>query len=344
MKKILLVGNYFAGNYGDDLLMLAARKGLKKSFPDAEIKVMAGGKGADYPLPPAGIRSLLKFNFIGAKKGLEWCDFVVFGGGGLLNVEVPASIRIWGKVIKKASKLSKKVYLLGQSFPEVSSSKLLKLLSMVELVTVRDCRSYKFLQRLDVKCPVRLTADLVFSLDAEQIPQGSSKFDEEFVAVNVREYENLDKEFLVEQISRLVDHYTENTPLSVYFVPFGPGDAKIMNHIISHNTHSGRVLLVDSGIEEALDVIRAAKAVISVRLHPSIVASIFKKPLFGMSYSSKTLSFFEDSEVAHLDLRHSEELNHSELVEMKGLNDAQVQDLKKRSLDNFKYLRLIIEQ
>ena len=347
MKKILLVGNYGAGNHGDNLLMIAARLGIKKAMPDSEIRVMSPGKDADYPLPPAGIRSWLKLKFIKANKGLDWCDYVVFGGGGLLNTEVPRSLAIWGKVIDKAYKAGRRIYMLGQSFADSPSSKLNKLLTKVELVTVRDTSSYNFIQRSSLNVPVRLTADLVFGLNKDQLSVDKNKFDEDFVVINLRDYKHVAPELVLSIAEDVVNYFTSNTPYSLYLVPFGPSDESMHKHLLEHFKDNGRVIPLSEDEQECIDAVRHSKGVVSVRLHPCLIGMIFDKPVLNLSYSSKTSGLMGDLEANYIDLRTEADFEariEAFATDVSNAKSIDVKSLKGKADDNFKFLKLMIEQ
>jgi polysaccharide pyruvyl transferase WcaK-like protein len=291
------------------------------------------------------LRSWLKLNFIRSNAGIKWCDFVVFGGGGLLNSEVPRSISIWGKVINKAVNENKGVYMLGQSFSNASSPRILNLISKVNLVTVRDSLSYQALSRLNCSTPVRLTSDLVFDLSAEQISSGKTKFDDQFIVLNLRKYINTDQDAVFNTVNKIISYISKNTPYSIYLVPFGPGDTEVLSKLQAEHTDNGRVVLLPHDKQECLDAIRSSKAVISMRLHPSIIGLVNSKPVLGLSYSSKVLGLLKDNEVPCLDLNEEYEGDVNILLDdlLSIKYDLDLDNLSLKATDNFKFLQIMVE-
>ncbi len=352
MPNILLVGNYGAKNFGDDLLMLAAKKGLKKYFPDYDITVMA--PGGDVPLPAAGVRSTVKMSSFHAKKAMKKADFVVFGGGGLFNSEVPYSIFIWGKVIKMAKSLGKSVFMLGQSF--AGAEGVSKALKDISFITTRDSSSYQVAQRMHLQCPVRLCSDLVFMFDKEQIPIKDLEFDDDkFVLLNLRDYVGLDPEKSKAILDLVVEFFTTETSYSIYLLPFGDGDTKFLRDLSAHYKNNGKVFQLPYDEEACFAALSKCQALISSRLHPLIVAMILGKPFLSLSYSSKVLSMLRDLNLEewNVDLRSKwTETNlklriqgMEQLVDgyRPQLTDEVMSDARKKADDNFRLLSVFLE-
>lgn len=349
VSKILLVGNYGASNFGDDLLLIASKMGLKKEFPEAEILVMAPKKPYDYPLPASGVRSALSFKELRARKGISECDVVVFGGGGLLNAEVPYSVFIWGRVIKLAAKYGKPVFMLGQSFSDLESVKIKELLKLCDFVTVRDNVSARVVDEYEVSVPCRLTSDLVFSLDPDKIPLEKHKFDdEEFVVLNLREYEYLDSDQLVLAADMIIEHFSENTSCSVYLMPFSGEDMGLLERVAEKHRDNGRVFLLPHRSGICLSAISKSKMVISSRLHPNIVGLVLGRPVRCLSYSSKCIGLMKDIGLADAVFDLRAEFNKKHFSDFLTGFGSQIkfdlENIRKKARDNFRLLKTFIEE
>jgi len=346
VKKILLVGNYNAGNIGDDLLKNAALKGLAEIFPHAEVKLMCN-KG-DAPLFPAGVRSYLKFNYFKAKKAVKWCDLVIFGGGGLLNTDVLYSLRIWGKVIKNAYKINRPVVMLGQSFSEKITLELEDLLEMINFITLRDTFSKKILLRLDLKVPYMKTADLVFLMDVIGKNKFVSEFNE-YVLLNLREYRKLNSTETLLKAKEIVDRILLESSNGVYLVPFDKQDEGILKQLESNYSKSGRVKLLKINLDNYVSVLKGAKYIISMRLHLLLLAVLFEKPLLALSYASKVRSTFRDLDLEDyvVDLRSDKSYlpkgNLCNYLNEQADNKIDVSALRKKARSNFELLRAFVD-
>jgi len=233
MQKFVLIGNYGAGNWGDDLLCLSTIKGIQDHFIGADIKVLAANPelakkncGVDNVeflyLFPAGVRSFFNYTFSGKLKvttaAVKAADIVIFGGGGLLNAEVPRSMSIWGKQIIMAAKLGRRIAMLGQSFPkenlEEHKAAFLRLMNKVEFVTVRDPISYDVITKLKSKTIVKRAADLVTALDLNLVNKDVA----EELVINFRFYDGIDDEVLLKRAVSIVKFIMEHTEFNLKFV------------------------------------------------------------------------------------------------------------------------------
>ena len=78
----LLIGNYGAGNLGDELL----KEYFLRAFPQIQWTVLsASPSGGDLPRLPFGLRSVLTTRWWRTLTALSSCNAVVFGGGSLFT-------------------------------------------------------------------------------------------------------------------------------------------------------------------------------------------------------------------------------------------------------------------
>lgn len=291
MKKILLVGNYNDGNFGDDMLLIALKKGLSKIYPNYKYLVMAPREPRDFPLPPAGIRSFLKLNFVKARRAFRDSDLVILGGGGLLNPEEPRSIYIWGKVIRYACRAKKPIVMLAQSFAEKRRASIESLLNKVDLITVRDKLSLISVNKYAPSCPVREAADLAFLLDRNYFKSTVTKFEhDKFIVLNLRDYAYVDRSHLLHIAQNIVDYLLKYTNFAVYLLPFHADDLKLLRDFKELYNDNGRVFVLPHDKRECYAAIEQSSGVVSQRLHPLIAGMICDKPLFALSYSTKVAS------------------------------------------------------
>lgn len=91
--RCLLIGNYGAGNLGDELL----REYFLTTFPEVDWTVLsADPRGLELPRLPMGVRSFLTTPWWKTLLAMKSCDAVVFGGGSLLtDTESVTACRLW---------------------------------------------------------------------------------------------------------------------------------------------------------------------------------------------------------------------------------------------------------
>jgi polysaccharide pyruvyl transferase WcaK-like protein len=342
VNNILVIGNYGAGNIGDDLLMEACVKGLRSVFYDAVIVTM--GPRADAPLPPAGIMSTIKLNWFKARKAMKQADLVVFGGGGLFNPEVPYSMFVWGRALKMANSLKKPVVMLGQSFPDYNLGSLVGVLDRSEFVTVRDSISEKVLAKLNSDTPVKRTADLVFGLDFDTEYEFASEFDE-YVCVNLRSYKGLSDDHVLNVACGVLDKLLKETSLGVYLVPFAREDAKILRRLCKIYEDTGRFRVLDFDMNLALAALKNSNGIISERLHPLIVGAIMRKPIYALAYNTKVEGFMADMALPEYcyDLKSEHEPIFDGFSEDMIADDKMLQETKAKTKSNYELLKVLVD-
>lgn len=284
MSKVLLVGNYGVGNVGDDLLREGALGQLDKL--GAEVVVCGPGKDCDTPLPPAGVRSLFSLNIFKFWKSLWSTDYVVFGGGGLLNPEESRSLFIWGHVIMWAFIFRRPAYMIGQSFSSVNS--VVKfLLNKVEKVSVRDELSYNLLIEAGFYNVVR-SYDLAWSLKVAKV----SDLKENVVGLNIRKYDSIEDAYMKDILVVLMSEFKRLGLKKIRFLNFDKNDGDYFDSLIGGELEL-EVKYIDDKKEDLIKAMSECELVVTERLHAGIMAVKLGLKVVPLSYSSKVKSMFE---------------------------------------------------
>lgn len=347
------MGNYNAGNLGDDLLLSSIKLHIRKYLPEYNVEFVAPNKPTDYYLFPTGIMSFLKFKWIKTLYGFYKADVLVLGGGGLLNPEEYRSLFVWGTQIVMAKLFRLKVVCLANSFP-FSDSKLYRyLLKKIDFFTVRDSASYNFLNKIELKVPIKLASDLAFAAKTELYNDAELEFDaDDFIVLNLRSYKHIDLEVQIELYHEIVDYITANTNLSLYLLPFAKEDVGFLREMNNLTRDNGRVFLLPFEKEVIFTALQRSKLVISQRLHPNIVSLSLNKPTIALSYSSKVASLVSDFPEAKIfDLTSEFNLESfsntfKELIESKVPSyelEEVLEQHKKRAEMNFTLLKSYLE-
>lgn len=354
-KRILLVGNYNAGNIGDDALLQGSINGFRKFLPDYDVKVLAPNGPTDFYLIPTGLRSFLRFKWIITLFNFRKFKYLVFGGGGILNPEEYKSLIVWGVQIVVAKFFGLKVILLANSFSSVDSSLLKYLLSKIDFITCRDSYSFKLLNQAELSLPIKRGADLSFLVnESNQVDE--FEFDtDDFIVLNLRKYPNVDFDLQKDLFLSLVDMVTTKTNFSIYLMPFDVGDVAFMRQLANLVKDNGRVFLLPFEPDVILSAFKKSKIVVSQRLHPALFAVKMNKNFLSLSYSSKVFGLLKDLglEEKLFDLRdiNFDTERVSSLVleaisnEQFSLNDQDIdfEAIKKEAEDNFRLLKTFLE-
>lgn len=164
--KCLLVGNYGAGNLGDDLL----KQYFLETFPEISWAVVsANPTSGEFPRLPAGIRSFLSFRWRKTLRAMRETDAVVFGGGTLFtDIESIRACTLWAKHAEAAYRSQKPVLLAFQGLGPFASKRgetiAKEIFSRASFISVRDPESHALLQTWGWTREIVQTFDPVFSL------------------------------------------------------------------------------------------------------------------------------------------------------------------------------------
>lgn len=320
--KLLLAGYYGSGNIGDEAILRSLISGIRENYPYGKITVLS----AD-PLETSkthDVDSIRKYSFFRILKELRSSDAFILGGGGILQDATSArSLFYYLLLISAAKFFGKKVILLGQGIGPVRNKYLLKkVLANVDLITVRDERSFRELRDIGAR-PKKLvlTADLSFLLESPDKEKGQKLLDVEgvkkcesrLIGVSLRPpVKGKDQTSIYKAVASLCDHLIKEKDSGVVFLVFKyPDDLEAVNQVMGFMKYSAHVLLRRCTPGEMLDVISSFDALIGMRLHSLIFSSIAKVPCFGLSYDPKVESFQRLTGRPWIDLNN---LNEKDLI------------------------------
>ena len=312
--KILLAGYFGSGNIGDEAILQVLATQLKKQFPFGEITALSGNPDETSRLYDIG--SAHKYSIVNILKGMLSCDAFILGGGGLLQDSTSArSLLYYSSLIILAKLFRKRTILLGQGIGPVHNTALLKkALKKVDLVTVRDERSYKELMSIGAKPKkLSLTADLSFLLGSPDKENGKKILDidgvkkcrSRSIGISLRPpIKGKDAEENYSAIAVLCDHLIKEKDSQIVFLIFNyPEDLDAINRVMGRMKYPAHILLRRCKPSEMLDVISSLDALIGMRLHSLVFSFIAGIPGFGLSYDPKVETFQKFTGRKWLDLK-----------------------------------------
>jgi polysaccharide pyruvyl transferase WcaK-like protein len=171
--RLLLIGNYGAGNLGDEAL----KDYFLGQFPEHDWTVLTawgaspvGQKGQTRFVPrlPTGLRSFFMTPWLNTLQAYWRCDATVFGGGSLFtDVESPKACTLWGLHALLAVILRKPVFLAFQGIGPFHTSRGrfwgTFAVRHAQFVSVRDILSFSRVRDFMKDTKIVQTFDPVFS-------------------------------------------------------------------------------------------------------------------------------------------------------------------------------------
>ncbi len=285
-KCIGIIGNYGAGNLGDDLIL----KSIISSHVDINIIVFGSNpKKINYDnttyLFPSGIRSLLNvYNIFRSIKSLIKCDGFIIGGGGLFQDQQFKAIIIWTIQAIFLRLFRKRYFIYGTSIGPLKR-KISKLLTKwvhknADIITVRDIGSKELLIKIEVnEQKIYTTSDPVFLLNIKQIKCTKNLF-----TISLRDMPNKDISFFVE-IKKVCDYFRREG-LDIVFVSMQDRIDKKL--VISNFGISKDIKIVSPKSQDELtNILFKTKIAFGMRLHFLIFCILTNTPFVGYSYGPK---------------------------------------------------------
>ena len=171
-KKVVISGYYGFNNSGDNAILKAIVKELRKADSSLEITVLS--KNPSETEQVYKINAVNRFKPIEIIKAIKGCDLFISGGGSLLqDVTSTRSILYYLGLMRIAKFFRKPVMVyangIGPINRRINRLWTKNILNKVDFITLRDENSRIFLEELEVTNKrIKVTADPVFTLEASQ--------------------------------------------------------------------------------------------------------------------------------------------------------------------------------
>jgi len=308
--NLVLIGNFGAGNVGDELILAGFLCKLGKELPKAKVTVLGGDPrlvrrfhGVDaLPHLPTGVRSFFKHGWWRSVKKIREADAVIFPGGGLFTDQESAhAIFLWGIHLLVARYFWKPVYLLGQSIGPIESEYMKDFtrfcLRKVEWIGVRDTASENELKKLGVSSvKIKHGNDSSFWL-VNRVPKEkplSKKGSKQRIKilVSLRSFPKIGDDFFAE-LAQALDEISEKFHARISFASFGKGDDEVWKKVCRSAKHSElwKKIELPESAEGVLKEIKNFDVVVGIRLHSIIAAKLVGVPAIAFAYSQKIDGF-----------------------------------------------------
>ncbi|MCR6624074.1 MAG: polysaccharide pyruvyl transferase family protein [archaeon YNP-LCB-024-027] len=335
---------------GDDVILYAIVKRLSRFIDKSRIVVVSSQLNANLQFIRSryGVEAVSLRDLLGFLKVLFSSKVLVLGGGGILQPGFTIFSIFLYSLLFKLSGCKVVLLSVGVEFPHSFSlidKFLVRLLvGISDVVTVRDLVSRAFLNSLAVSKPILVFRDLSY-LIYDDLSRFRSNFEfngggDPYVILVLKDIssnvmplmgEHLDLHYLVNVLSDFCNYLIDVRGVKVYFLIAQHGlksDLNIALKVLKNVNNLSMVHVVFYGsmpFNRLLDLLRGSICVISMRLHPLILASMMGKPVIGLSYSNKVKTFMYENDLGSflIDLTRSYDSRSFKLIFQRILNDSE---------------------
>jgi polysaccharide pyruvyl transferase CsaB len=319
MKKVLIAGYYGFGNIGDEAILSAMIASLQAEIPKIQITVASNNSqqtGDLYSVEsvPRSLRSI--------RSVLKKSDLFICGGGGLLQDTTSLNSLTYYcalLILARMERVPVMVYAQGIGPLKRRISKFLVRLSIsgCNVITVRDERSKRILEKIGVRRDIHVTADPALLLKPSQLSLLKG-YKRPLIGYAFRAWQGLD----FDTMARMADEVNKRFKGTAVFIPFHyKRDEFVAEQIVSRMKTTSTVLRSTELPSDVLGAIGELDALVGIRLHSTIFAAIQGIPFIPVSYDPKVSEF-------------AKSINVKEALYVKGLRGASLVERIEKLIDS----------
>lgn len=303
-KEILISGYYGFRNSGDDALLSAIIKDIKRYKESPNITVLSSN-----PKETAktyGVRAISRINPFSILSHMKRAEMLISGGGTLIQDRTSTkSLWYYLTVISAALRYNLKVMLYANGIGPLNGrdniKRTVRILNRVDLITLRDEASKELLEKIKVtEPPVIVTADPALNLTGSSEETGRKILKDagvpsgkKLIGISVRRWGELGSGF-EDTIALACDYIRDKYDYYPVFIPMQMSkDYAISINILNKMKGRASILGEKYTVDETLAVTGCMDMCIGMRLHTLIYAAVKSTPLIGLVYDPKISAFME---------------------------------------------------
>ena len=303
MTDILISGYYGFRNSGDDALLLAIIKDLKKFKSDIDLAVLS--KTPNETSQIYGIKAVDRMNPFSVLYNIMACKMLLSGGGTLIQDGTSTkSLLYYLAIIKTAHFFRKKVMLYSNGIgPLREEHKKItrRVLNKTDVITLRDPASLDELKALGVDKPkIELTADPAFDLGCENPDTGEKILEElgfdkndKIACISLRQWKGCADNF-ADELAEAADYLCAQYRFKILFMPMQPmKDYEISRRVMDKMKNKSVCLERRIDTYEMISLVSRCSLCIGMRLHSLIYAVNCRVPVIGLVYDPKIAGFMD---------------------------------------------------
>ncbi len=299
----VLSGYYGFNNSGDDALLLALINDLKEQKNDVRVAVLSSS-----PMQTKKrykVDAFKRMSPVSVPRLFRQSHILLSGGGSLIQDETSSkSLWYYLYIIALAKKCGMKVMQIASGIGPVTGKLNRKLTGRilnnnVELITLREEKSYDEIKSMNIKVPVEVTSDPAISLEGESKKRVEEIFcqnsipQDEYICVALREWKAACPDFEA-NMAKALDYVYEKYNKNIVFIPMQfPADLAISKSIASKMKNEAYVIQTPVSIRDTIGVIGNSSLVVAMRLHSLVYAVSCGVGIIAVKYDPKIDGFME---------------------------------------------------
>lgn len=305
-KNIVISGYYGFDNLGDEAVLQSIIKALRDQNSNIEITVLSNDP--ERTAKKYEVQARNRWQLLEVFRALKKADLLISGGGSLLqDVTSQMSIPYYLGVVALARMLRVPVAFYAQGVGPIVGQlgrTLTRLIAnRVQLITVRDQESLKFLQQIKVRRPeLKVTVDPVVLLNSRNpktveyqqfldLNQRTLSEDKPLIGVAPRPWKKLKN--YQDVLCKTIERVQKDLGAEIVMLPMHQQMDLPFCREIANQIPKVRIIEGEYQPDEYLAFFQQLDLLVGIRLHALIFGVVAEVPVIGISYDPKIDSFLK---------------------------------------------------
>ena len=286
MKRVLFVGAAGWSNVGDDLIALRLREWAAAGGASSRL---VGGPDLEAVGPGVVLSGSIRSR-AGVIREVAHADWVLIGGGGLLDDRRPHFYRPFTRIAHVACSLQRPYGFIGLGVGPIRSSRTARdyrsALARASFTHVRDDESKKRLVDIGVpESSIEVSGDVV---TWKRLDETEDSQDIEFdLSINLRQWEYSSSPDAVAEIARSIASVVKSHKLRVALFAMSGMRDDDDREALRPLFDCAHIIVGPERAREVEKIISRSRAVISMRLHGCLLGASMGRPVVGIAYDPK---------------------------------------------------------
>ena len=308
---VILSGYYGFGNFGDEIILSTIVRKIREERPEGEILILS--KNPLQTEKKFGAESISRYNYRKIRRAMDDAYCYINGGGTLFtDVTSTHSLAYYAGLMKMAVSAGLRTMLLANGvgpFRRRSNEKrALKVLSRVDVMTLRDRGAYEFIKEKLPSSRTYLASDIIFAYCNADLrdrlisrravlPGGLTG---KYFIVSLREFELCGDRFK-NAVAEVCVRVCRERGLNAVFMPMQYGkDLAICGEVASAVRAAGVdgvCVIPEDHPGDKVELMAQAEFMLGMRLHALMLAAALSVPVAALSYDIKIENFINENRI-----------------------------------------------